>query len=104
MKFIKGGVCAANGFLASGVHCGLRKNAEQPDLALIYSDTPCTAAGVFTKNVVKAAPVLLDIEKIKSLLGVSRMATMSPLRITGAIESPLTVTIRSRASSCGRLI
>jgi len=66
MIFMKGGICSAKGFLASGVHCGLRKNAEQPDLALIYSETPCTAAGVFTKNIVKAAPVLLDIERLSS--------------------------------------
>ncbi len=60
----EGGICAAKGFLASGIHCGVRKNAEKPDLALIYSEAPCNAAGVFTKNKVKAAPVLLDIEKL----------------------------------------
>lgn len=66
MKYIEGGVCAAKGFQAAGVHCGLRKNTSKPDLALIYSEEPCAAAGVFTRNAVKAAPVLLDIELLKS--------------------------------------
>jgi glutamate N-acetyltransferase/amino-acid N-acetyltransferase len=66
IKYIDGGVCAAKGFSASGIHCGVRKNASKPDLALIYSEAPCSAAGVFTKNAVKAAPVLLDMELIKS--------------------------------------
>ncbi len=65
LKKIEGGVCAPKGFLASGIHCGVRKNAEKPDLALIYSQAPCSAAGVFTRNIVKAAPVLLDIELLK---------------------------------------
>ena len=65
MKIIDGGVCAANGFLAGGVHAGLRKNKSKRDLAFIGSGVICNAAGVFTRNRVKAAPVLLDIEKIK---------------------------------------
>ncbi|NNK86447.1 MAG: bifunctional glutamate N-acetyltransferase/amino-acid acetyltransferase ArgJ [Desulfobacterales bacterium] len=53
------------GFIASGVACGLKKNGGK-DLGLIYSEVPATAAGVFTKNLVQAAPVLLDRERIKS--------------------------------------
>ncbi|MBO4331377.1 MAG: bifunctional glutamate N-acetyltransferase/amino-acid acetyltransferase ArgJ [Oscillospiraceae bacterium] len=64
LKPEKGGICAAAGFKAAGIHCGLRKNASRPDLALIYSDEPCAAAGVFTRNLVKAAPVLLDMKLI----------------------------------------
>ncbi len=64
MNYIDGGVCAAKGFKAAGIHCGVRKNNEKPDLAVIYSEKPCAAAGLFTRNVVKAAPVLLDIERI----------------------------------------
>jgi glutamate N-acetyltransferase/amino-acid N-acetyltransferase len=66
IKYIDSGICAPQGFVASGIHCGVRKNASKPDLALICSEVPCSAAGVFTKNVVKAAPVLLDMELIKS--------------------------------------
>lgn len=59
MKYteIAGGVCAAKGFSAGGVHAGFRKNTAKLDLALVVSDTLCSAAGVFTKNKVFAAPV-----------------------------------------------
>ena len=58
MKWIEGGVCAAQGFRAAGLHVGVKSHKpEKKDLALIVSDVPCTAAGVFTKNVVKAAPI-----------------------------------------------
>ncbi len=53
------------GFKAAGVASGLKKN-DGKDLGLIYSEVPATAAGVFTKNLVQAAPVLLDRERIKS--------------------------------------
>ena len=73
MEYIPGGVCAAKGFTAAGVHCGVKKkkNAlpgteEKKDLALIVSAVPCAAAGVFTRNQVKAAPVLLDIDRLQS--------------------------------------
>lgn len=58
-KFIDGGVTAAQGFTASGIHCGIRKNKSKPDLALIYCEKTCTAAGVYTKNLVKGAPILV---------------------------------------------
>ncbi|MBP3392481.1 MAG: bifunctional ornithine acetyltransferase/N-acetylglutamate synthase [Clostridia bacterium] len=57
MKLISGGVCAAKGFTANGVHCGIRKNRTKRDLALIYSETPATAAAVYTTNLVKGAPL-----------------------------------------------
>lgn len=53
------------GFLASGIHSGLKKSGKK-DLCIIYSNFPCTAAAVFTTNKVKAAPVLVDMEHIKS--------------------------------------
>ena len=57
MELIKGGVCAAKGFTASGIHCGIRKNRDKRDLALIYSETPASAAAVYTTNLVKGAPL-----------------------------------------------
>ena len=57
MKIINGGVCAAKGFSANGVHCGIRKNRTKRDLALIYSEVPATAAAVYTTNLVKGAPL-----------------------------------------------
>ncbi|MCR4951158.1 MAG: bifunctional ornithine acetyltransferase/N-acetylglutamate synthase [Solobacterium sp.] len=66
MKYIEGGICAPKGFQAAGVHCGIRPNKNKNDLALIVSDVPCAAAGLFTRNNVKAAPVLLNMETIRS--------------------------------------
>ncbi len=57
MKLIDGGVCAAQGFTASGIHCGIRKNRTKKDLALIYSAVPAAAAAVYTTNLVKGAPL-----------------------------------------------
>ncbi|MBQ8415300.1 MAG: bifunctional glutamate N-acetyltransferase/amino-acid acetyltransferase ArgJ [Clostridia bacterium] len=57
MKMIAGGVCAAKGFLANGIHCGIRKNKQKRDLSLIYSEVPANAAAVYTTNLVKGAPL-----------------------------------------------
>ena len=58
LKFIDGGVCAAQGFRAAGIHVGVKTHATwKKDVALIVSDVECAAAGVFTKNVVKSAPI-----------------------------------------------
>ncbi len=57
MKIISGGVCAAKGFRANGIHCGIRKNRSKKDLALIVSDTLANAAAVYTTNLVKGAPL-----------------------------------------------
>lgn len=65
MKEINGGVTAVQGFSAAGVAAGLKKNGKR-DMALVLSDTAATVAGVFTANVVKAAPVQRDIEIIKN--------------------------------------
>lgn len=59
MKLIEGGVCAAKGFTASGVHCGIRKNRTKRDLSMIYSEVPASAAAVYTTNLVKGAPLLV---------------------------------------------
>ena len=57
MKIINGGVCAAKGFRANGIHCGIRKNKTKRDLALIVSDVKASAAAVYTTNLVKGAPL-----------------------------------------------
>ena len=64
MKLISGGVCAAKGFKANGVHCGIRKNHSKKDLALIVSDVPATAAAVYTTNLVKGAPLTVTKNNI----------------------------------------
>ncbi len=57
MEYINGGVCAAKGFKASGIHCGIRKNRTKRDLALIVSDKKASAAAIYTLNLVKGAPI-----------------------------------------------
>ena len=64
MEIISGGVCAAQGFKASGIHCGIRKNHPKKDLALIVSDVPATAAAVYTTNLVKGAPLTVTKNNI----------------------------------------
>ena len=64
MKIIPGGVCAAKGFKANGVHCGIRKNQTKKDLALIVSDVKASAAAVYTTNLVKGAPLLVTQKNI----------------------------------------
>ena len=64
MKLISGGVCAAKGFKANGVHCGIRKNHSKKDLALIVSRVKANAAAVYTTNLVKGAPLQVTKQNI----------------------------------------
>ena len=64
MKIIQGGVCAAQGFKASGIHCGIRRNHSKKDLALIVSDRKAAAAAVYTTNLVKGAPLTVTKKNI----------------------------------------
>lgn len=64
MNIIGGGVCAAKGFYAGGIHCGIRKNRTKRDLALIYSEKRAAAAAVYTTNLVKGAPLTVTKNNI----------------------------------------
>lgn len=66
IKQINGGVCAAKGFSANGVLCGIKKGRTKRDLALIMSDVPATAAAVYTKNLVKGAPLTVTKNNISN--------------------------------------
>lgn len=66
LKQINGGVCAAKGFSANGVLCGIRKNRTKRDLALIMSEVPASAAAVYTKNLVKGAPLTVTKSNISN--------------------------------------
>ncbi len=66
MKTIVGGVTAAKGFTAGGVHCGIRKSRKKRDLGLIYSAVPAQAAAVYTTNLVKGAPLLVTKEHLSN--------------------------------------
>ncbi|MEA5056577.1 MAG: bifunctional glutamate N-acetyltransferase/amino-acid acetyltransferase ArgJ [Anaerotignum propionicum] len=64
MEKITGGVTAPKGFLAGGLHCGVRASQMKKDLAMIYSQTPCTAAAVYTQNKVYGAPITVTKNNI----------------------------------------
>ncbi len=67
IKEISGGVCAAQGFKASGIYCGVKAGSspDKNDLALILSEKECTAAGVYTLNRVKAAPIYVTMDHLE---------------------------------------
>lgn len=79
-KYIEGGVCAAKGFKASGVYCGIKKSAEadgnespvnnhKNDIALVVSDVMCNAAAVYTQNKVKGAPIIVTKRNLEATGG-----------------------------------
>ena len=75
MKHTNGGVCAAKGFKASGVYCGIKKSnspTHKNDLGMIVSDVPCAAAAVYTTNKVKGAPIIVTKKNLKKTGGVAR--------------------------------
>ena len=91
---VEGGVTAPSGFRASGLHCGIKASGK-PDLSLIVSDAPATAAGVFTVNLAKAAPCYLSQDHLASSNGVARAivtnsgcanACTGPQGMTDAVE------------------
>ena len=63
---IDGGICAPKGFKAAGIHCGVRKNKEKYDLAVICADKPCAAAAVYTQNKVAGAPIKVTKKNLKN--------------------------------------
>lgn len=75
MKHTDGGVCAAKGFKASGVYCGIKKSnspTHKNDLGMIVSDVPCAAAAVYTTNKVKGAPIIVTKKNLKKTGGIAR--------------------------------
>jgi glutamate N-acetyltransferase / amino-acid N-acetyltransferase len=67
IKKTRGGICAPAGFFGGSISCGIRNpKAPRDDTALVMSDKPCTSAATFTTNLVKAAPVHLSMEHLKS--------------------------------------
>lgn len=65
-EIISGGVTAAQGFAAGATHCGIKSGSQKNDTAVIYSETPCTAAAVYTKNRVQAAPIQVTREHLRN--------------------------------------
>ena len=70
--YVEGGVCAAQGFRANGLNCGLNKDKNKNDLALVVSDVECNAAAVYTTNKVKGAPILVTKKHLTETNGKAR--------------------------------
>jgi len=66
MKIVNGGICAAKGFLANGIHCGIRKNKDKKDLSLIYSEKEASVACVYTTNKVKGATIFVTQKNVSN--------------------------------------
>ncbi|MGI6028781.1 MAG: bifunctional ornithine acetyltransferase/N-acetylglutamate synthase [Candidatus Heteroscillospira sp.] len=64
MEIISGGICAPKGYKANGIHCGIRRNRSKRDLALVVSEKRAAAAGVYTQNLVKGAPIAVTKKNI----------------------------------------
>jgi glutamate N-acetyltransferase / amino-acid N-acetyltransferase len=71
LRVVDGGVTAPRGFRAAGLHCGIKASGK-PDLALVVSDGPASAAGVFTTNMAQAAPVIVSLEHLAASAGHAR--------------------------------
>lgn len=96
LKYINGGVCAAQGFRAAGIHVGVKTHAAwKKDVALIVSDVDCAAAAMFTTNVVKAAPIHVDRKHLAD--GKAR-----PSWPTAATPMPVLPRGRKTPSRCAR--
>ena len=90
MNIIEGGVCAAKGFTANGIHAGIRKNKEKRDLSLILSECRAHAAAVYTTNLVKGAPLTVTAAAI-----VTEAPTAEPTAApTAAPERSIKVTLK----------
>ncbi len=74
---IEGGITAPAGFRAAGVHCGIKANPEKLDLALVVSDTPATAAAVFTTNLAVAPPIVVSREHLQASRGQARAVVIN---------------------------
>lgn len=70
--YVDGGVCAAKGFKANGLNCGLNPNREKNDLCVVASDKECNAAAVYTLNKVKGAPITVTKENLAKTNGKAR--------------------------------
>lgn len=76
-ELVDGGACAPSGFQANGLNCGLNSNPEKNDLGLLYSETMCRTAAVYTLNKVKGAPVLVCKKHLAATKGKARAVIMN---------------------------
>ncbi|MDA8335953.1 MAG: bifunctional glutamate N-acetyltransferase/amino-acid acetyltransferase ArgJ [Peptococcaceae bacterium] len=102
ISLVGGGVTAPAGFAAGGVAAGIKRTGL--DLAVLHADRPCAAAGVFTRNRVKAAPVLLDMERLPGGSGTARTVVMNSGNANACNGPRGMADARSCAREAGRLL
>lgn len=71
-QYVEGGVCAAQGFVANGLNAGINPDKTKNDLAMVYSETSCNTAAVYTLNKVKGAPILVTKHNLEKSNGISK--------------------------------
>lgn len=71
-QYVNGGVCAAQGFVANGLNAGINPDKNKKDLGMVYSETPCQTAAVYTQNKVKGAPVLVTKKHLEKSNGIAK--------------------------------
>jgi glutamate N-acetyltransferase/amino-acid N-acetyltransferase len=104
LKEVTGGVCAPKGFKASGIRAGIKASATKRDLALLYSEKPCTAAAVFTRNRVRAANILVTEEHLaKSGGGIRALVANSGNANACTGEAGLAAARRMAEAAAGKL-
>ena len=81
--YVEGGVCAAQGFTANGLNCGINPYKNKNDLGLVYSETACNAAAVYTQNKVKGAPILVTKEHLKKTNGIAKAVIVNSWDYSG---------------------
>lgn len=71
-QYVEGGVCAARGFVANGLNAGINPDKNKNDLGMVYSQTPCRTAAVYTQNKVKGAPILVTKKHLEESGGIAK--------------------------------
>ena len=98
---IEGGVCAAKGFQAGAVRCGIKETSEKDDTAVIVSENLCAAAAVYTRNRVKAAPLQVTREHLED--GKAQVVIINSGNANACAPDGLE-NARREAAACGRLL
>ena len=101
---VEGGVCAAAGFKAAGIHAGFRRNPERGDLALVCAEAPVAAAGVFTRNRFCAAPVQVDRAFLEASGGSARAVILTSAVANAATGEPGVANARATAEQVAALL
>ena len=103
MNIIDGGITAAKGFMAGSTRVGLKKEKGKRDMAMIFSESPCAAAGTFTSNRVKAAPVVWDRKIVRETGRAQAVVVNAGIANAATGEEGLALCRRTAEAAAGAL-